>query len=74
MKVLLTGGAGFIGSHVAEQLVSHAYEVVMIDSLVSGSTKSVPPGIRLYNLDINDCEVESVFKIENPDIVIHKHP
>ncbi|MCM3711641.1 NAD-dependent epimerase/dehydratase family protein [Sporosarcina luteola] len=71
MKVLLTGGAGFIGSHVAEQLVSHGYEVVIIDNLASSSKTYLPEGIKFYEMDINDFTVESIFKSEKPDIVIH---
>lgn len=71
MKILLTGGAGFIGSHVAEQLVSHAYEVVVIDNLASSSTTYLPSGVRFYQMDINDAAVEVVFEKEKPDIVIH---
>lgn len=71
LKVLLTGGAGFIGSHVAEQLVSQNFEVVIIDNLTAGSTTYLPDNIKVYQLNINDPSVETIFKIEKPDVVIH---
>ncbi|WOV86477.1 NAD-dependent epimerase/dehydratase family protein [Sporosarcina oncorhynchi] len=71
MKVLITGGAGFIGSHVAEELVALNYNVVIIDNLATSSTNYLPNGIRFYQMDIQDPSVESIFKNEKPDIVIH---
>ena len=71
MKVLLTGGAGFIGSHVADALLAAGHEVVIVDDLSSGSTANVPPGARFYLLNIRSAELEKVFRIEKPDIVDH---
>lgn len=71
LKILLTGGAGFIGSHVAEQLLSQGYKVAVIDNLDSGSTTFLPDGIKFYQMDINDSAIESVFKSEKPEVVIH---
>lgn len=71
MKILLTGGAGFIGSHVAEQLISHGYEVIIIDNLISGSTTYLPQGVEFFQMDINDPSVEDVFKTVKPEIVLH---
>lgn len=71
MKVLVTGGAGFIGSHVVEELVNHQYEVVLIDNLVTGSLDNLFTNVEIYQLDINDPEVEYVFDKERPDYVIH---
>ena len=71
MKVLITGGAGFIGSHVAEELAALNYDVVIIDNLVTSSTTYLPTGTRFYQVDIQDPSVESIFITEKPDIVIH---
>lgn len=71
MKILLTGGAGFIGSHVAEQLIAEKYEVVIMDSFSTSSATYLPEGVRLYQVDINDPAAENVFKIEKPAIIIH---
>ncbi|MBB4824897.1 UDP-glucose 4-epimerase [Sporosarcina luteola] len=71
MKVLLTGGAGFIGSHVADQIVSHGYDLAIIDNLTSGSAAHIPKNIPLYQLDINDPYVEKIFELKKPEILIH---
>lgn len=71
MKVIVTGGAGFIGSHVVEELLNHQYEVVLIDSLGTGSLENLPNDTKLYQFDINDAELGMVFEQERPDYVIH---
>lgn len=71
MKVLVTGGAGFIGSHVIEELLKHKFEVVSVDNFVTGFPTNIPEDIRLYQLDLNDSKLELVFKQEKPDFVIH---
>ena len=52
VRVLLTGGAGFIGSHVAEHLLAQGYEVAIIDDLSSGKRENLPTGARFYEADI----------------------
>ena len=71
MKVLLTGGAGFIGSHVSEAYRRAGFEVVIVDNLQSGSMQFVPKDARFYLMDIGSRELEKVFQIEKPDIVNH---
>lgn len=71
MKVLLTGGAGFIGSHVADALLAAGHEVVIVDDLSSGSPANLPPAARFYLLDICSRELARVFQLEKPDIVDH---
>ncbi|MFS0576480.1 NAD-dependent epimerase/dehydratase family protein [Sporosarcina sp. 179-K 3D1 HS] len=71
MKVLVTGGAGFIGSHVVEELIYHRYEVVVVDNLVTGRRHNLPDQVKLYEMDINDPHLETVFQLEKPDHVIH---
>ncbi|REB08725.1 NAD-dependent epimerase/dehydratase family protein [Sporosarcina sp. BI001-red] len=71
MKVLVTGGAGFIGSHVVEELLNDQHEVFVIDNCVSGNPENLPTGTKLFLMDINDPRVESVFEQERPDYVIH---
>ena len=71
MKVLVTGGAGFIGSHVTEELIKNKLRVVSVDNCVTGFHKNVPLGVNLYKMDLNDPELEFVFQNEKPDYVIH---
>ena len=71
MKVLLTGGAGFIGSHVAEAFLQAGHEVVVLDNLSSGSRENLPAQARLHQLDLGSSEVEKLFAAEKPDIVDH---
>lgn len=56
MSVLVTGGAGYIGSHMVELLVRHGHEVVIIDNLLTGHRKFVPPDVSLYDLDVGAGE------------------
>ena len=69
-KILVTGGAGFIGSHVTEELLGRGYEVAVLDNLSGGGADQVPAGARLYELDITES-VESAFEEFSPDDVIH---
>ena len=71
MKVLVTGGAGFIGSHVVDILLEHGYEVVVVDNLSSGRKVNLNPKAKLYQLDIRDPELAAVFETERPDFVSH---
>jgi UDP-glucose 4-epimerase len=71
MKVLVTGGAGFIGSHVVDRLIDENYEVVIVDDFSYGNEKNVNKKAKLYKLDIQDPGIESVFQGEKPDYVNH---
>jgi UDP-glucose 4-epimerase len=70
MKVLVTGGAGFIGSHLVDALVNRHVEVAIIDNFSTGKKEHVNPSIACYEIDITD-NMEKVFEIEKPDYVIH---
>lgn len=70
-KVLVTGGAGFIGSHVVDLLVANGYDVAVVDNLSSGRKRNLNPAARLYEVDIRSPEVEQVFEAERPDFVDH---
>lgn len=69
--MLVTGGAGFIGSHVTEELLKHQFQVVVVDNYVTGFQRNVPLGVKLYDTDLNSAEIESIFEEEKPDYVIH---
>ncbi len=71
MKVLVTGGAGFIGSHVVDSLIERGDEVVVVDNLSTGFEQNINPAARFYQLSIGDSELAEVFKRERPDVVSH---
>lgn len=71
MRVLLTGGAGFIGSHVAELLLTEGHEVAVIDNLATGHRANVPPGATFHERDIReDCA--DLFASFRPDVLSHQ--
>jgi UDP-glucose 4-epimerase len=71
MKVLVTGGAGFIGSHVSDRLLALGHEVAIVDNLVTGKRENLPAAATFYETDIRDAALHEVFGIERPDAVIH---
>jgi UDP-glucose 4-epimerase len=71
MKVLVTGGAGFIGSHVVGACLAAGHEVVVVDNLSSGSLRNVPEGARFVLMDIGCAEFGTLVGLERPDIVDH---
>ena len=71
MRVLLTGGAGFIGSHVSDMLIDNGHEVIVIDNLSSGKEENLNPKAVLYKEDIRDSAVEGIMERERPEAVIH---
>lgn len=71
MKILVTGGAGFIGSHVVELFLLNGHEVVVMDNLSTGFRENIPPGVKLVEMDITDPAVEMLFQEERFDLVSH---
>lgn len=72
MKIIVTGGAGFIASHIADAYVEAGHKVVVIDNLVSGFRKNVNSKAKFYKADIRDREaMDKIFKKEKPEIVNH---
>ena len=72
MSILVLGGAGYIGSHTALELVRAGKDVVVADSLVTGFRSAVPEGARFYHGDIRDFDfLDDLFHHEKIDSVIH---
>lgn len=71
MKVLITGGAGFIGSHIADEFINNGYKVYIIDNLSTGKYENLNPKAKLYEMDVCDSELEKVFNKHSFDYVIH---
>jgi UDP-glucose 4-epimerase len=72
MKVLVVGGAGYIGSHCVKQLVAAGHEAVVVDNLVYGHRAAVAPSIRLHDINLGDpAAIERVLGAESPDAVMH---
>ena len=72
MKILITGGAGFIGSNVAERMFADGLQVVVLDNLTTGSRENLQPGATFCEADIGDREaVRAIFEREKPDYVAH---
>ena len=71
MNILITGGAGFIGSHVADALVAQEHTVHVLDDLSSGVKEQVPAQAVFHRMDIRDEAVATVFEQEQFDVLIH---
>ncbi|MDF2926117.1 MAG: UDP-glucose 4-epimerase [Paenibacillaceae bacterium] len=71
MKILITGGAGFIGSHVAEAYLEAGHEVVIVDDLSTGRREQVPEQAAFYKLDIRSDGMDAIIERERPDAVSH---
>lgn len=71
MKVLVTGGAGFIGSNVVDLYIERGYDVVVVDNLSTGRESNLNPRAKLYKLDIRSSEISEVFERERPDYINH---
>jgi len=70
MKVLITGVAGFMGSHLADAFLAKGYDVVGIDNLLGGYEENVPSGVNFHNIDLDNLElIQPLF--ENVDLVVH---
>ena len=70
-RVLITGGAGFIGSHVADLFLAKEWSVEIIDNLSSGKRENVAPGARLHVLDIRSPDAAELIGYAGFDVVVH---
>ncbi|MCK9518463.1 MAG: NAD-dependent epimerase/dehydratase family protein [Dehalococcoidia bacterium] len=71
MRILVTGGAGFIGSHIVDAYLAEGHEVAVVDNLATGRRASVNKGAKLHEVDIHSREVERVFAEFKPEVVNH---
>jgi UDP-glucose 4-epimerase len=75
MRVLVTGGAGFIGSHVVDRLLGDGHEPSVVDSLVRGRRENIAgplaAGVRLHVVDVRSGELRRVVAAERPEVVLH---
>ena len=71
MKILVTGGAGFIGSHVVDMLIDAGHSVAVVDDLSTGRLSNLNPKARFYQVDIRSADVREVFEKERPEVVDH---
>ena len=72
MKVLITGGGGFIGSHLADHLISRGDEVTVIDNFITGRKENVPKEAKLFTQSITDLQnIIPIFDETKPDVIIH---
>ena len=70
-RVLVTGGAGFIGSHVCDAYLKRGFEVTAVDDLSSGRLANLPDGVRFVELDIRSPELSTLFESTRFDLVNH---
>jgi UDP-glucose 4-epimerase len=71
MRVLVTGGAGFIGSHTVDALVARGEDVVVVDDLSHGVERNLNPKARFVRLDIRSAELGELVKRERPPVIAH---
>jgi len=72
MKIIITGGAGFIASHVADAYVKAGHKVAVIDSLLTGFRKNLNPKAKFYKADIRNLPLmEKIFRHERPEVLNH---
>lgn len=71
MRILVTGGAGFIGSHLVDKLVELGHKVVILDNLSTGKKENINKKAKFYKVDICSPKIFEIFKKERPKIVFH---
>lgn len=71
MRILVTGGAGFIGSHLTDRLIAEGHEVAVVDNLSTGKKKNVNREATFYKIDILSPRIERIFKKFRPELISH---
>jgi UDP-glucose 4-epimerase len=70
MNILVTGGAGFIGSHISDSFIKNNHNITVIDNLVNGNEKNINPKAKFFQTNILD-NLDNIFKKEKFDVIIH---
>jgi UDP-glucose 4-epimerase len=71
MKIMVTGGAGFIGSHVTDMLIEVGHQVLVVDNLSTGRRSNINQNAIFYEVDIRSPEMEQIFAQEKPEVISH---
>jgi UDP-glucose 4-epimerase len=69
MKIMVTGGAGFIGSHVTDVFVEAGHDVIVVDDLSTGRRSNINPNVAFYEMDIRSPYMEQIFAYEKPEVI-----
>jgi len=70
-KIIVTGGAGFVGSHLTDRLIKENHQVVVIDNLSTGKKENLNKKAKFYKINILSPKISQIFKKERPDFVFH---
>src|SRR3989344_7534089 len=70
-KIIVTGGAGFIGSNLVNELIRRGNKVVVVDDLSSGKRENINKKVKFYKVDVRSKKIVEIFKKEKPKIVFH---
>lgn len=71
MKILITGGAGYIGSHVVHDLIAEGYNITVLDNLSSGDINNLPEGVNFVQGDVKDPQIANLFEGKQFDVLFH---
>lgn len=71
-KICVTGGAGFIGSHICDRLIKDGHEVTIIDNLVTGKKENINPSCEFLEVDIRDKNIKQIFEERKFDVLFHQ--
>lgn len=72
MRILVTGGAGFVGSHIVDAFVEAGHAVCVVDNLFIGKVSNLNPAARFYQIDISSSTLDEVIRYEKPEVISHQ--